>query len=171
MKEFYKKYFEALATSSVDIQHTATDIAFFYINDKYSLKPFDDAIRSAAKTPAFLLERYTADIDDNGNENHFDHINGRFSILIKTERGNRQSEEDADELAENIAKKIIKKMRKDLKDMVPFTIGDLTRKVQFKIQRVSIDPIGPIAGEYYGVTVGFLWRCPLSVAVQEADWT
>lgn len=171
MIEFYKKYFKNLAINCVHIAHTEEEPAFFYVSDKYNLKAFDDAIKSAAKTPAMLLERYSLDLDDNGNQNHFDNIQGRFTILLKTEVGDQQSIELVEIEAERIAKIILKKMRLDFFGIEEVTIGDLTAKVQFKIKRVQIDAVGPVNGSYYGVSVGFTWNCPLSVNVNDADWS
>ena len=172
MLDYYKKYFNDLATLSADILHTEESKSFFYVDDKYSIEAFDNAIKSAAKTPALLLEQYTSDLDDNTNEIHFEHLSGRFTILLKAIVGDSASKELARTTAEGIAQKFLFRMRKDLKDGGIIVLPNLSqRKAFFKIQKVSIDPVGPINVNYYGVTVGFIWRCPLLAAVSNLDWT
>lgn len=171
MIEFYKKYFERLARRQTSILHTDEAPAFFYIKDKYNPKAFDDAIKNAAKLPAILLERYTYDLDDNGSRNNFRHINGRFTIVLGSEIGNQQSIDRAQGKAEEICTSILLKMKDDLENGGTIELeSGAKQKVFFKLSNVPADPVGPMLQQYYGVTVGFIWKCPLSGAVNPADW-
>ena len=169
MIEFYKAYFERLAT--LHLRHTPEEKAYFYIKDKYNPKAFDDAIKSAGRTPALLVERYTYDVTDNANRNRFRHINGRFSVLVSATAGDQQSVDAAEDLAEQISTSIILKMADDFGGggFIALDNGDQQR-VFFDINQVPVDPIGPVLQKYYGVTVGFIWKCPLKVSVPSGDW-
>lgn len=171
MIEFYKSYFERLATRNKHIGHTADVPAFFYIKDKYNPKAFDDALRSEGKTPALILEKPAYDLTDNSNRNRFKHINGRFSIVISTVAGDQSSIDAAEVLADQIALSIIAKMSEDFDagGFITLNSGE-KQKVFFKITDVPVDPIGPMLQKYYGVTVGFTWNCPLAVSSSPGDW-
>lgn len=171
MVEFYKKYFERLARRNRQIAHTDDEPSFFYVKDKYNPKAFDDAIKSAAKTTVFLLERYSFNVTDNANKNDFRHINGRFTALSATVAGDQETIEIAEQLTEKIAISFLKKMREDLGDggIITLDSGE-KQKVFFKLKDLPIDPVGPLLQKYYGVTVGFEWRCPLTGDDSSGDW-
>jgi hypothetical protein len=171
MVKFYKKYFERIAANHPDILHKPDAKAYFYIKDKYNLKAFDDAIKSAAKTPALLLERYTQDVTANRKNNRFRHIDGRFSILVNTVAGDESTIETAEERAEKIIISIIKKMEDDFgAGGGSITIDNESQMVFFDLEELPIDPIGPILNKYYGATVGFKWRCPLKATDAMVAW-
>lgn len=171
MIEFYKKYFEDLAKRHTLIQHTEEEPAFFYIKDKYNPKAFDDAIKNAVKSRVMLLERYTFDLDDNGTRNNFRHINGRFTIVLGSIAGDQDTIDQAQAEAEQICLSILLKMKDDLENGGTIELeSGAKQKVFFKLSKVPLDPVGPMLQKYYGVTVGFLWKCPLSGAGNPGDW-
>ena len=175
MIKFYKTYFQRLATQHIDIKHVANsrrDEAFFYVKDKYNPGAFDTAIKAAGKTPALLLERFTYDLDSNGNKNCFRHINGRFTIVVNTVAGDEQSIEAAEQLAEKIILSIIAKMEQDFGSGTgSITLDDgESQRVIYTTEQVPVDPVGPMLQKYYGATVGFKWRCPFKGAVNPSDW-
>lgn len=172
MIEFYKTYWERLARRNKHIAHTDEEKAFFYVKDKYNPKAFDDAIKSAAKTTVFLLERYTSGLTDNLNKNYFRQVNGRFTIVLLTETGDQESIELAENKAEAIALSFIKKMNKDFGSSGGKIILDSGEQqpVFFKFEELPVDPVGPLLQKYYGVTVGFPWRCPFPGIEDPGDW-
>ncbi|WP_343524395.1 hypothetical protein [Pedobacter sp.] len=167
----YRTYFERLAKNHPDILHEDDNRAFFYIKDKYNIKAFDDAIKSAGKTPALLLERYTSDASANKNNNRFRHFNGRFSLLCSTEAGDDSTIEAAEIKAENIILSILVKMLEDFGNGGgSIDIDGDIKQVFYDFEELPIDPIGPVLVKYYGATVGFKWRCPLTASDTAVDW-
>lgn len=171
MLKHYKAYFEHLAVLSTDIAHNAEDPSYFYIADKYNPKAFDDALKNVTgDRPIMLLERYVSDADDNGNRNRFLHVQGRFTIVCRTEIGNGESVEDAQQLSELVALKIMAKMASDFELYGTIDVDGQLQKVFYKEEKIPMDPVGPIFQKYHGVTVGFEWRCPLMVKHIDGDW-
>jgi hypothetical protein len=170
MIKYYKHYFERLASKRL-LSHTPQEPAFFYVKDVYNPAAFDNALRSCAKTPALLLEKYTYSLDDNNNRNTFKYLTCRFNILTKGEVGDEERIEAAHAQCELIAEKFIAKMKTDLSGGATIKISetDQSPKVFFEIKNVKVEPV-EMDGNYYGVTVGFTLKVALSVKEDPNDW-
>jgi hypothetical protein len=162
MLKYYKHYFKGLAISNEQIAHTDEEEAYFFVRDKYNPDAFDQAIRNSAKTPAMLLEPYSTKLSDGNSRNNFKFLQGRFNILEKVDNGDEQSIEDAQEHCESIAEDLLLSMLEDLGEGMIITVapGDASKRVWFKNEDITIDQIGPICLEYYGVSVGFSLKTP-----------
>lgn len=171
MLKHYKAYFERVAIASPDIAHMEEDPSYFYIADKYNPKAFDDALKNVTgERPILLLERYVSDADDNANRNRFLHVQGRFTIVCSSEVGNRQSIEEAQYLSETVALKVLAKMAADFEVYGTINVDGQLQKVFYNEEKIPMDPVGPMFQKYYGITVGFEWRCPLMVKHIAGDW-
>jgi len=171
MRKFYKGYFKGLAMSNPDIAHTDDSKAFFFIKDIYNPDEFDNAIRELDKPICFLLENPNTK-GKTANRNRLDYVYGRFNIVGLTESGDSDSVEAMQDQCEEIANEFIAKMSADLLEGAKITAGNATSKTVFcPEQEITIDPIGPISTNYWGVSVGFYWKCQGQGAPTAGKWT
>lgn len=172
MRKYYKYYFLSLASADLQIAHTVDQKAFFFIKDIYNPDAFDNAVRSAGKSPCLLLENYRTKLTDGNNRNYFKHLYGRFNILTNVETGNDDSIEAAQELCEDIAEDLLAKMREGLQEgsTIEINADNISKKVFFPMQEIEIDPIGPISSNYYGVSVSFYWKTPGKGSSNPLNW-
>ncbi|QTE38493.1 hypothetical protein J3L18_05295 [Mucilaginibacter gossypii] len=158
MRKFYKGYFEQSATANVDIAHTPESKAFFYIKDIYNPDEFDKAIRNLDKNICFLLENPSTK-GRSANRNKIDYIYGRFDIVGLTESGDSATIEAMQDQCEDIANEFLAKMSDQFLQGGHITVDNtISPKVFFPEQETTIDPIGPISTNYWGVSVGFYWK-------------
>jgi hypothetical protein len=170
MRKFYKGYFEGLATANTDIAHTPEAKAFFYIKDSYNPDEFDKAIRNLDKDICFLLENPSTK-GKRDNRNATDYIYGRFNIVGKTESGDGATIEAMQDQCEDIANEFLAQMSAQLLQGSTITVGNATSKKVFcPEQETSIDPIGPISTNYWGVSVGFYWKVQGQGAPTAGKW-
>lgn len=169
MEQFYRSYFENLASKSKLIK------SFYYINDRYNLASFDNAVKSVqGQTPTFLLEQYSYDVAEGSapSRNYIKTLNGQFNILLKTTAGQQSSIEAARATGEMIADRYIGRMRRDFDSGQPIILDDDTQSgnVFYKVS-AKCEPIGPINADYYGIACLFSWYTSFGVPVSSDDWT
>lgn len=172
MLRFYKHFFKSLAIANGQIAHTDAEPSYFYIRDKYNPDAFDDAIKNLGKDTCFLLESISYKTSNGNSRNYFKHPLGRFNIIARADIGDDDSISAAEELCESIADEFISKMRELLEEGAAITIapGDSSSLVFFTVNDVSVDPIGPMNINYYGVSVGFTLKTPLKGNSNPAKW-
>lgn len=172
MIKFYIYYFQQLAILNKLIASTDEEEAFFFVQDPYDLDAFDTAIRSAGKTPALLLENYSADTTSAGSRNYFKQHNGRFTILHKADAGDKASIQEAQRICEQVADQLLIRMREDLLQGGKIVISqqETSPTVFFEIDKVKFDFVGPISADYYGVTVGFPFKIQFNGVYDAGAW-
>lgn len=166
MKVFYKAYFDNLVAQSRRLK------AFYFINDRYNLSAFDDAVKSIGLTPALLLEQYDYEIADKGSRNFMKSLQGQFNILIKTTQGKQSTIDDAHTTGEKIADVIIARMRRDFDGGYTVAPDDasMSGTVFFREIKAKVQAIGPISADYYGVGVIFTWENGFVEPVDNTEW-
>ncbi len=168
MEEYYKAYFANLVSVSNHL------VAFYYINDRYNMDAFDNAVKSVGQTPALLLEQYDYETGDTGTRNYRKTLQGQFNILVKTIKGNQASIESAHSFGEQIADMVIARMWNDFSGGGTITNPDdntVSGTIFFNRAKAKVQAIGPVNADYYGVSCVFNWETPVTMQVSSDDWS
>jgi len=139
-------YMERKATESPDILHvkdSASDQAFFVIDDPYDLNEFDSALRSIVKSPAMLFELADGVIDDQTNASYLNTVHCSFMVIDK--KGDFEKVRECRNRCYAIGKEIIKAVLKDQREQL--IIPD--KMIQVPL-RTNYSPVGPMDVRWYG---------------------
>lgn len=139
-------YMERKASESPAILHvkdSASDQAFFVIDDPFDLNEFDTALRSVAKSPAMQFELADGILDDQNNASYLNTVNCSFMIIDKL--ADFEKVRDCRNRCYHIGKEIIKSILKDQRDMniIP------GKMIQVPL-RANYSPVGPMDVRWYG---------------------
>jgi hypothetical protein len=160
----YKNYFENLAAKHIGLAHSATNQAFFYIDNPYELSAIDLALGYMASKKCLLLDVPDRLWDDNASNNYTDKITCQFTILKRESDKSLLLEARNQTMA--IVEDFLVKIRQDQSARI--LLGSVNAKM--RIADVKIDAVGPMKLEWYGYTVLVSIICPFSPAVNNGNW-
>lgn len=164
-EEQFISYFENLAIDNKQLNHEVDGKkSFFYIETADDLNAFDDALRSSASSPAFLLVAEDGELNDNGSENHTQDLNGQFYVVAQISKN--RSIRQARALCLPIAVDFLTKMKRDAKKHLIFP-GHL---VTFTIDKIPYQKVGPMREDWYGYAIWFTFTCPFGYTVNSGSW-
>jgi hypothetical protein len=154
--DFYKEYFETIATNNIAIGHTVE-------TPHYCIMILDDLFSKSRKLnyPALCVQDAYVKLHDYNSAQHTAKVKGAFVILDNVGRGGSDEQTAAVADCTEIANDIIKKMKNDRKK---FVFTDLT------IEAFEITIIGPVNGDCYGVLVDYEFEHTISLAFDESKW-
>jgi hypothetical protein len=163
----YSTYFEKLATLHTAIRHNADDRqSFFFIEQPDDTEEFDNALRNYATSPALLAVAEQGELNDNNSENHTEQFEGQLYVIARKEDG--QSIKQVRDICKPIVMDILAKMKIDAKRTGGIIPGKL---VQFRINNISYQKVGPMNISWYGYTFWFNFTCPFGFAVTSGSWS
>jgi hypothetical protein len=154
--DFYKEYFETIATNNIAIGHTAEE-------PHYCIMILDDLMtkQRSLNYPALCIQDAYIKLTDFKAAQHAARVKGAFTVINNVGRGGFQEQTNAVADCTEIANDIIKKMKNDRKKLV---FVDLT------IEAFEITIIGPVNGDCYGVLVDYEFEHTINLGFDESKW-
>jgi hypothetical protein len=154
--DFYKEYFETVATNNIAIGHTAEA-------PHYCIMILDDLLTKQRNLnyPALCVQDAYVRLKDFGSAQHSAKVKGAFVVMENVGRGGVEEQTDAVAACTEIANDIIKKMKNDRKKLV---------FVDLSIEAFEITIIGPVNGDCYGVLVDYEFEHTINMGFDESKW-
>lgn len=157
-EELYQQYFEALATSCVDIGHAPGKEHFFMnMETGTGLSELETALRSRLQLPVMVLDE--CELDSDGSDGQKMTITGAFSILDKINPQDINTVRQARQKCKAISRKIVNKMKRDSRMQFGEESTLLTANA-IQLGEVRQYPTPVLLKSLAGWSVEFTWSVP-----------
>ncbi|WP_285055127.1 hypothetical protein [Pedobacter ginsengisoli] len=161
----YIDYFKNLAIANTQINHTLNGIdAFAYVDDPNNLDEFDDKLRNARCEYFMLLIADNGSFQDNASESFHQDIDGGFFILSR-KTNSKSIAQTRDECMQIIIDTLGRINRDGKKQLI-----NPDRKVDFRINDIPYEKVGPMCDDWHGYVVYFQFGCPFGYQVNSTIW-
>jgi hypothetical protein len=169
-EELYTQYFEGLAASLNDLNHTDAKPHFFMNNETGN--GFDElskAIGGKLQLPCLALDEEEIDSDGSSSGQKVNIIGG-FAILDKVDPGDIKSFRIARNKTKRIARKIINKMKRDSRQSFDDE-SPLLAANAIQLGEIRQYPTPVILKTLAGWAVEFKWLVPEDISFGAEDFT
>lgn len=167
-EEFEVEYFENLAKSLVDLNHSSSKPHFFFnLETGSGLTEIQNAMRGQLFTPCMILDE--SELDSDGTNSQKLNLNGGFTILESFTPSNVKQMREARSKAKRIARKIINKMRRD--SIIQYgEESALLSSHAIQIGEIKQYPSPIILNTLLGWCVEFTWIIPADLSYGKDDF-
>lgn len=155
--EDYIAYFEMLAKSHKDIQHTEENPRF----TAFDIWQYEEGQKLSIKYPALLLAHEDGNLVDKKSDNVIDNIDASFMVIDHVQYSNFQKEREVLARTKRICKDILVRMREDKAD---FVIKG------FDMDQIEYAKIGPVFSQKFGYQFTFTIQAPINIKYDESIW-